>query len=153
MVKQVLYSTASRVALGGLFPGRLEEDFLRIEQHDMHLPGLGNGLAGAKLAHISDVHCSPLVLKRYLRQCIQRINDMNVDFVAVTGDFVTGRRFFARRIARILAELRPRVAVLACLGNHDYGIFHPKGSGGIDGLSGYITHRLRRADIFVLLNV
>ena len=118
----------------------------------MPLPGLGSGLDGVRLAHISDLHCSPIVLGRYLRQCVAAINAMDVDFVAITGDFITGHKYHARRVARILRDLDPRIATLACLGNHDYGILRPSGLGNIQGLSNYVSDQLSHADIFVMLN-
>ena len=152
LIRGMVWSAAKRCALGGLYPGRLEKHWLRIERHTMALKGLGKGFAGCRIAHISDVHCSLIVLERYLRQCVDAINELDVDFVAVTGDFITHGRYYARRVAHILGKLNPRVATLACLGNHDYGIFHPKGRGGKDGLADYVAHQLSHADIFVMLN-
>ena len=152
LIKKLIWNAAGSVALGGLYPGKIQEHWLRIERHDMPLRGLGKGFAGAKLVHISDLHSSPIVLDRYLRQCVDTINRMEVDFVAVTGDFITGTRFYARRVAAVLKELSPRIATIACLGNHDYGIFHPAGRGNRHGLSEYLSEQLWRADVFLMLN-
>ena len=151
-LKKALWSAAGSCALGGLYAWNFEEHWLRIEQRDMPLPDLGSGLEGATLAQISDLHCSPIVLERYLRQCVQKINELGVDFVAITGDFITGPKHYARRVARVLRELSPRVATVACLGNHDYGIFHPRGLGAMRGLSYYVAEHLSHADVFVMLN-
>ncbi len=151
-IKKALFSAAGAFGLGGLMAMRFDEHFLRIERRDMPLPGLGADLDGATLAHVSDLHASPIVLQRYLRQCVERINELNVDFVAITGDFITGPHRYARRVARILADLNPRIAAVACLGNHDYGLFHPGGLGGVRGLGDYLAERLGHADIFVMLN-
>jgi len=150
--KRLLWTAAGACALGGLYALRFEDHWVRIERHDMPLPALGDEFEGTTLAHVSDLHCSLIVRERYLRQCVRLINSMSVDFVAITGDFITGPRHYARRIAGILSGLSPRVAVVACLGNHDYGVFHPKGLGGIRGLAGYVAEQLARADIFVMLN-
>jgi len=151
-LKRMVWKAAGACALGGLYGLRLEDHWVRIERHEMPLPDLGEEFCGATLAHVSDLHCSPIVLARYLGECVKLINSLEVDFVAITGDFVTGPRHYARRVARVLGGLRPRVATVACLGNHDYGIFHPKGLGGIRGLSGYVSEQLARADVFVMLN-
>lgn len=150
--KRVLWSAAGACALGGLYALRFEEHWLRIERRAMPLVNLGEELRGAKLAHISDLHCSPVVLTRYLSQCVDRINALDVDFVAITGDFITGARRHARKVARILSELAPRIATVACLGNHDYGVVHPSGLGSMEGLDEYITEQLCLADIFVMRN-
>ena len=150
--KRMLWSVAGAVALGGLYAWRFEDHWVRIERHDMPLPGLGDDLVGATIAHVSDLHCSPVVLERYLRRCVKLINSLGVDFIAITGDFITGPRYYAKRVARVLARLAPRVATVACLGNHDYGVYHPAGLGGSRDLSWYLASRLTCADLFVMLN-
>jgi len=150
--KDLVWRAFSACALSGLYAWRMEDRWLRVERREMPLPNLGADLEGATLAHISDLHCSPIVLERYLRQCVEKINEMGVDFVAITGDFITGPRQYGRRIARVLKHLAPRIATVACLGNHDYGIFHPGGLGGMRGLGDYMAEQLSRADIFVMLN-
>ncbi len=150
--KRMLWTAANSCALGGLYAWQIERNWLRIERREMPLPDLGEAFRGATLAHISDLHCSPIVRDRYLRQFVEAVNAMDVDFVAITGDFITGPRPYARRVARILRDLTPRVAVLACLGNHDYGICHPRGLGGSRVLAEVLSDELCHADIFVMMN-
>lgn len=150
--KKLFWTAASSCALGGLYAWKLEDHWLRIEQQDMPLCGLASGLSGAKLAHISDLHSSAIVLEKYLRQCVEAINALEVDFVAITGDFISGSWRHARRVAKTLKGLRPRVATVACLGNHDYGIYHPRGRGPKPGLAEHLADELTHADIFVMLN-
>ncbi|RPI59153.1 MAG: hypothetical protein EHM48_09320, partial [Planctomycetaceae bacterium] len=152
ILQKLFWTAAKSCALGGLYAWTFHEHLLKIDRRDMPLVGLGEGFDGATVAHISDLHCSPIVLEKYLRQCVDAINALDVDFVAMTGDFITGPKVYARRIARILRELRPRVATVACLGNHDYGIFHPRGIGGMRGLAEYLTDELTNADVLVILN-
>lgn len=152
LLKRTLWSAAGACALGGLFGWKLEKFWLRIEEHPMPLKRLGPGFVGARLAHISDLHCSPLVREKYLRQCVEVINSLDVDFVAVTGDLMTGPRHYARRVAKVLGELTPKVATVACLGNHDYGVWRPRGSGKLRTLGDYLADQLTFADIFVMNN-
>jgi len=154
-VRQWVWATAGACALGGLYPGRLEKHWFRLERHEMPLPGLGRAFDGVRLAHISDVHCSLIVLERYLHQCVDAVNELDVDFVAITGDVISYGRYFARRAATILGRLNPRVATLACLGNHDYGLFFPERANRREAktaLADYVADQLSRQDIFVMLN-
>ena len=151
-LKRLLWTAAGACALGGLYAWRLGDHWVRIERRPMRVEGLGADFEGATLAHISDLHCSPIVLESYLRQCVSIINSLEVDFVAITGDFITGPTHYARRVARILVHLAPKVATVACLGNHDYGVFHPSGFGEVRGLSRYVAEKLGHADIFVMMN-
>ena len=118
----------------------------------MPIPRLPEAFVGARIVHISDLHCSPIVLERYLRQCVEHVNQQDADFVVMTGDFITGGTSYAKRVARILQGCQARVARLACLGNHDFGIYHPRGHGHMRQLAGYLSRRLFDAGVHVLRN-
>ena len=152
LLKRLFWTAAGSCALGGLYFGRVPNAWLRVTRLEMPLPALPPVFEGLRLVHISDLHASPIVLERYLRQCIEHVNDLAPDFVAITGDFVTGGTHYAKRIARILGGLEARIARVACLGNHDYGIVHPRGHGHMRQLPGYLSRRLFDAGVHVLRN-
>jgi len=150
--KRLCWLAAGSCALSGLYAGRICRTWLRYTRMDMPLPNLPAALAGAKLVHISDLHCSPIVLDRYLREVIEHVNAERPDFVVITGDFITGGTHYAKRIARRLADLKAGIACVACLGNHDFGIYHPRGRSGMRQLPGYLSRRLFDAGVHVLRN-
>jgi hypothetical protein len=151
-LKTVAWSAAGQLALHGLCPWDVEKRWILHEHRAMNLPNLGGGLDGATLVHLSDLHCSPLMRERHLHKHVEMVNESNPDFVAITGDFITAStKHYARRIGKILADLQPRIATLAVLGNHDYGLFHPN-QAVVRGLSGYLAGHLRDAGIHVLNN-
>jgi len=120
---------------------------------ELPLTGLGAGWVGAKLVHLTDLHCGPAVPVSYLTGCVDRVNEMDPDFVVVTGDLITaGLRRYARVAAEVLSRLRPTVAAMVVLGNHDYGLWHPNGLGGVRGLAEYVTDALEDAGLVVLAN-
>jgi predicted MPP superfamily phosphohydrolase len=146
-------SLASRFGLVGLAPGRAGDDSVQVNTRFMPLPGLAREFEGARLVHISDLHCSPIVAERHLRRCVEIINLLEPDFVAITGDFLTtGPRYWAARVAAVLRNLAPKVGTVACLGNHDYGVWHPCGLGRVRGLPEFLSERLAHAGLFVLRN-
>ncbi|MBI5724148.1 MAG: metallophosphoesterase [Planctomycetes bacterium] len=151
-LRKLFWDAAKYCALGGLYIWNMGEHWIRVERRDMLLPNLGPEFDGATIVQISDLHCSPIVLERYLRQCVEVVNALDADFVAITGDMITGPKHYARRIAGVLKHLRPKAASLACLGNHDYGLFHPKGGRGVPGLGDYLAGQLEQAGICVLMN-
>jgi hypothetical protein len=104
------------------------------------------------VAHVADLHCGPLVRDAYLVECMELVNRLAPDFVCVTGDLITGGTSTARRVANVLRRLRPRVATVACLGNHDYGLLHPGGAGEMRGLAECLERRLTEAGVYVLRN-
>jgi predicted MPP superfamily phosphohydrolase len=152
LYKRVLWSLASQVALEGLYPGGLHDDWLRVNRRDIRLPGLGTDFDGAVVAQLSDLHCSPLVSEEYIGRCLKALWELRPDYVALTGDLITGPRAYAIRLARTLAQLAGRVPVLACLGNHDYGLFHPNGTGMMRGLAEFLSCELWKVGVTVLNN-
>lgn len=150
--RHLLQKAAGVVALGGLWVGRLERHWMRIEEVEMPLRGLGPAFDGQRLVQISDLHCSPIVREGYLRQCVDMINSLAPDFVTVTGDLMIGPRRYAQRVARVLGRLRPKVATLACLGNHDYGVWRPVGIGEERGLKEYLCDHLAAVDVIPMNN-
>ena len=54
-------------------------------------------------------------------------------------------------MASILSELRPTIATLACLGNHDYGLWHPLGWQS-RGLAEFLADQLGSVGVHTLIN-
>ena len=152
LLENLAWSAANQLAMGGLCAWRLEEPNLMIARHSMALEGLHEDWHGAKIAHVADLHLGPLTTESYLGEFIERINEFEPDFVTVAGDIITGPRTYARAAGRLLRRLRPRVASLAIMGNHDYGLFHPTGWGRTRGLAEYLAGQLADAGLHVLLN-
>jgi len=128
-------------------------EWLRVEHVDLHLKHLPPGLAGLRIVHISDLHLSLSVSKRYIEHCVRRVNRLRADVIVLTGDYTThdptGR--FRRRAVDILARLRSRFGVFACLGNHDYGVRGILGFGYSPRMYDLIVG-LRASGIHVLRN-
>ena len=100
------------------------QEWIEVVEVDLHLPKLPDQFAGMRIVHISDLHCSRSVSSKYLRGCIERVNQLDADVVLLTGDYVTvdiyGR--FRKRIVELVGGISSRYGVYACMGNHDYGV-------------------------------
>ncbi|NLF30168.1 MAG: hypothetical protein GX591_04680 [Planctomycetes bacterium] len=142
-LKRTAWLLASTWSLSGLYNGRICRSWLRFTHMDMPLPDLPAPLDGKRVVHISDVHCSPLVRDNYLTQVFDYVAELDADFLVVSGDLITGGIPYARRIARLLSRIPVKVARLACLGNHDYGIYFPCGRGKMRQLPEVMSEELR----------
>jgi predicted MPP superfamily phosphohydrolase len=84
------------------------------------------GTPPLRLVLISDVHVAgPDMPPARLRRIVDRINRLSPDIVLIAGDLVsdkrTATRYYSHQEAVApLAALRPRIATLAVLGNHDH---------------------------------
>jgi hypothetical protein len=141
------------VALYGLVGWELEDHWLTLEHRQVGLPNLGPDLDGARLVHLSDLHLSPIMRQRALGRYIELANELQPDFVVITGDFIwASARSYARQVAELLGELDPAIATIAVLGNHDYGVWRPNTHEGLAGLADYLSEHLDAAGVTVLRN-
>lgn len=95
-------------------PGRLA-----VSVRDVRLPRLPQSLDGLTIAHLSDLHVGAFVSADHVARAVELANELEPDLVVLTGDFVYRDPARIHEGAVVLAELRPRVATVAVLGNHD----------------------------------
>jgi predicted MPP superfamily phosphohydrolase len=84
------------------------------------LPGLPAELDGLRIAHVSDLHIGPLLLRPWTEAVVDAVNGLKPDLAVLTGDIVDGLP--SQRAAGVapLRRLRARCGVFACAGNHEY---------------------------------
>ena len=126
------------ITLAGLVNARRTAAVTVVE---VPLHDLPPALHGFSVAQISDIHVGPTIKAKYLQAIVNKVNALNADMVAVTGDLVDGS----------VRELGPHVAPLASLtsthgtyfvtGNHEY----------YSGAHAWIAE-LRRLGVQVLMN-
>src|SRR5690606_11264032 len=82
--------------------------------------GLPEELEGVRIALVSDLHRGPFNGMDFLARAMREVNALQPDLVLVPGDFVHVSGDYFDEAAEVVALLRPRVAVLGTLGNHDH---------------------------------
>ena len=108
---------------------------------DVPIDGLPGALNGFSIAQISDIHVGPTIRHGYLSAIVDRVNGLNADMVAITGDLVDGRVADLAPHVAPLAQLRSRHGSYFVTGNHEY----------YSGAQPWITE-LRRLGVRVLMN-
>ncbi len=92
----------------------------RVVDVDIPIDGLPQSLHGFTIAQISDIHVGPTIKRGYLDKIVDRVNALEADLVAVTGDLVDGSvRHLAPHTAP-LARLQARHGAYFVTGNHEY---------------------------------
>ncbi|KIF83249.1 metallophosphoesterase [Noviherbaspirillum autotrophicum] len=92
----------------------------RVVDVDIPIDGLPQQLHGFTIAQISDIHVGPTIKRGYLDKIVDRVNALEADLVAVTGDLVDGSvRHLAPHTAP-LARLQARHGAYFVTGNHEY---------------------------------
>jgi predicted MPP superfamily phosphohydrolase len=82
--------------------------------------GLPRALHGFSIAQISDVHVGPTIKRGFVEAIVRRVNELNADLIAVTGDLVDGTVQQLSAHTAPLAELSARHGAYFVTGNHEY---------------------------------
>lgn len=108
---------------------------------DVPIKGLPPALQGFTLAQISDIHVGPTIKHEYLRRIVDKVNALDADVVAITGDLVDGKVSELAAHTAPLADLKSRHGTFFVTGNHEY----------YSGAHAWVDE-LRRLGLTVLLN-
>lgn len=73
-----------------------------------------------RIAALGDIHFDPLYEEAYMARVVDEVNDLGVDLIAYTGDFVTASAKRMGDLAALLARGTARFGSYATLGNHDH---------------------------------
>ena len=87
---------------------------------DIPIDDLPAALQGFSLAQLSDIHIGPTIKRRFLNKVVQRVNQLDVDAVVITGDLVDGRVQQLGQEVQPLAQLQSRYGSFFVTGNHEY---------------------------------
>ncbi len=108
---------------------------------DIPVAGLPQALVGFTIAQISDLHVGPTIKRAFVEKVVRRVNRLEADMVAITGDLVDGSVDELARHTEPLGNLSSRHGTYVVTGNHEY----------YSGAHAWIRE-LRRLGARVLLN-
>lgn len=112
----VLLAAAAVTAIGFVNARRVAQ----VVRIDVPLVGLPPALAGFTIAQISDIHVGSTIKGNYVAAIVDRVNGLEADFVAITGDIVDGSVRELSAHTAPLAQLRSRHGAYWVTGNHEY---------------------------------
>ncbi|RJG06064.1 metallophosphoesterase [Noviherbaspirillum cavernae] len=92
----------------------------RVVDVDVPIAGLPAALHGFTIAQISDIHVGPTIKHGYLEAIVNRVNALQADVIAITGDLVDGSVSQLRPHTAPLARLSARHGTYFVTGNHEY---------------------------------
>ena len=108
---------------------------------DVPIANLPAALQGFRIAQISDIHLGPTIKGPYLQRIVARVNSLDADLVAITGDLVDGSVAELRDDVLPLVDLTSTHGSFFVTGNHEY----------YSGVHGWID-TLRGLGVRVLMN-
>ena len=99
----------------------VERNRFRTEEVEIANESVPTTFDGYRIVHISDMHLMSFAGREgALRRAVNKINALEPDMIAFTGDLVTMGPEELDGLQDILATLRAKDGVYSILGNHDY---------------------------------
>jgi len=92
----------------------------RVKRVEVPIADLPDALHGFTIVQLSDVHVGPTIHRDYLGAIVRRVNRLEADLIALTGDIVDGHVDGLKQHVAPLAELRSRHGSYYVPGNHEY---------------------------------
>ncbi|HVZ71848.1 MAG TPA: metallophosphoesterase [Polyangia bacterium] len=121
LIARVVAATAATAATAvGAVAIRGARPPIEVARVDVALARLPRAHDGLRLVQISDVHVGPTIGIGFVRDVVARINALEPDIVAITGDLVDGTVEELSAAVAPLGSLRARHGVYFVTGNHEY---------------------------------
>jgi predicted MPP superfamily phosphohydrolase len=105
------------ITLIGFFMARRTAPVVNVE---VPLAGLPKELEGFTIAQISDLHVGQTIKRNFVAAIVDRVNRLQADMIAITGDVVDGSVQDLAHHTEPLARLASRHGTYFVTGNHEY---------------------------------
>jgi predicted MPP superfamily phosphohydrolase len=114
-----LASGSASVVLGGAATAIAH---LPVEVRRVRVPlaKLSPDMRGYRIVQVSDVHVSATIGRGRVEELVTRVNALDADLIAITGDLVDGSVKELGELVAPIAGLRARDGVYFITGNHEY---------------------------------
>ncbi|MFG1927572.1 metallophosphoesterase [Cryptosporangium sp. NPDC048952] len=117
---RALAVTAGVGALGTVGYGTTEARNVRVKRVPITLPRLDPSLSGFRVALLTDIHISATLHRPFVERVVNRVNELDVDAVAIVGDLVDGTVDELGEDAQALSALHSTHGTYFVTGNHEY---------------------------------
>ena len=112
----LLAVAAAAVSLWGVYEGVCIPSVHRVEIFYKDLPPAFDGY---RIVHLSDLHCSTAARRGRFERIVARVNALEPDLIAITGDFVDGTPEERKGDLEPISRLKAKDGVWGCTGNHE----------------------------------
>ena len=140
--------------LAWLYGTMVERNRFRIKRTEIVSQTLPSSFNGYRVVHISDMHLMSFAgRERALQRAVDKINALEPDLIAFTGDLVTLGPEELDGLQDILSAMTAKDGVYAVLGNHDYSEYrrHDSQQARRESLE-VLKRRIREMGWHLLLN-
>ena len=114
---------------------------LIVEKTIIPISNLPLDLVGFSIVQLTDMHLRPFTQIEMIERAVIKANALDADLVVLTGDYVWHDEKDILELVPVLAKLKSKYGIYACLGNHD-----------VDSDLAFITKAFEDYQISVLVN-
>ncbi len=128
--RQLIWTSVNLAALGltgvmtgcGFVQARYR---IKIEKVTISLNRLPAAFEGLRIVQISDIHVGPTIKGGFVKEVVDRVNELQPDIIALTGDLVDGSVDYLAKDVSFFSELKAPGGKFFITGNHEYysGVF------------------------------
>ena len=111
------FALALVAAVYGYYQARRTPAVRRV---DVPIANLPPALVGLRIVQISDLHVGPTIKAPFVERVVARVNELQPDLIAFTGDLADGAVEQLAPHTASLAELTAPLGVYFSTGNHEY---------------------------------
>jgi predicted MPP superfamily phosphohydrolase len=91
-----------------------------VKRVEVGLSRLPRQFDGFRIVQLSDIHIGPTLGRAWLEGIVERVNALEPDLIAITGDLVDGSVEALRQEIAPLSRLKAKHGTFVCTGNHEY---------------------------------
>ena len=114
-----------------LYGTLVERNIFKVKTVEIGFTDLPSGFDGYRIVHISDIHARSFIgREKHLKRAVGKINALEADMIAFSGDLITMGPAELDGLSEILSGLKAADGVFSVLGNHDYSMYSDMGEEG-----------------------
>jgi predicted MPP superfamily phosphohydrolase len=91
-----------------------------VKKMNILLTGLPEIFKGFKIIQISDLHIGQMMTASMLEEIVDKVNSLNPDLIAITGDLVDGSVYKLLKEVVSIKNLKAKKGIYFVTGNHEY---------------------------------
>ncbi len=91
-----------------------------MKELSVRLKKLPPSLSGLRLVQLTDIHVGPTIGRDFIDDVVRKVNALNPDIVAITGDLIDGSVEELGEAVRPLGDIQSKFGTYFVTGNHEY---------------------------------
>ena len=93
---------------------------VEVKRVAVRLKKLPGSLSGLRIVQLTDMHVGLTIGREFVEDVVQKVNALEPDIVAITGDLIDGSVQDLGRAVAPLGEIRAKLGTFFVTGNHEY---------------------------------